>query len=575
MTIASNQFEDLKEQICNKQMWDKERFVIFDYEAGTGKSLNAQRFIGELTKEQPHKVLYVQRFARDEELSQTADTINKHADASVAVAYTSQDYKGKQAITKKLQAINSQVLCITHKMYSQICKGEHKELIEKRDILIIDEYPDLLEKVTVSLYDLSILWAECFIYDCPEIVEMATRFRDKIGRKDAMVQSGEMVFHSFQSVDYDDIRRNVSSTVKLIDNTNHRLILNKCLQLLETGGYVYEGELHTFQNNINFTLLKNNIILDANAGFDYRYELSNKFVVRKQVKTFEYARSTFHHIDVSTTKKSLNTYVDFDFNVIKSIEFEKRKGVLFITDKAKKEDLENCFLNVFGNYGNTIEEIAEGLNFSVDYFGNIIGTNIYRDFDTVIVMKTPNFEYLTYVLTNMFYKIKEGQPVESITVFQHDDIEQLRKTTVAGEIYQAIKRINRDNSQSAEIFVYSDFQGAVEVIVKQLPQVNFMKGTMEVSKKRKDYDSSNRLQESAVYEVQRVILEAMNEGLKSVKKKNIRKQAGIKDAGNFSKILRELERFFAEHGIRNAGQELIFNSSLTNNGVQDERLNSA
>ncbi|KZB89817.1 hypothetical protein A2U94_19495 [Bacillus sp. VT 712] len=42
-----------------------------------------------------------------------------------------------------------------------------------------------------------------------------------------------------------------------------------------------------------------------------------------------------------------------------------------------------------------------GVQQSIDYFGNLIGKNDYRLMDTVIVLKTPNFNYETYVLDKL------------------------------------------------------------------------------------------------------------------------------------------------------------------------------
>lgn len=559
MKIDINQFKDLKEQIYNPKMWGKELFIVFDYEAGTGKSLFAQRYIGEMTKKQQHKVLYVQRFSRDEELNNTADTINDYAGKNVAVAYTSKDYTDKQANQKKLRAINSQVLCITHKMYSQICKGEHKELSNNRDILIIDEYPDLVEKISISQSDLTRLW---FDYGHSEIEKVVTMLRDRLKGDSVLTINHEIKYHSFESVEYDYIKKAMIHAMDSIEKQEHKAILQKCVKLLNNGGYAYEGGFHTYDDSIDFVMLKNNIILDANAGFDHRYEMSNKFVVRKQEKMFEYANSRVHHIDVNTTKKALSKYVDFAGKVLETVQLEQRKGVLFVTDKANKDELNDCILRHYSNVGETIEEIEETLEckISVDYFGNIIGVNTYRDYETVVIMKTPNYDYLTYVLTGMLYKSKDGLSVESIRPFQDDEIETLRKTIVAGEIYQAIKRINRDNSQSAEIFVFSDSQEAVELVVKQLPNVSYTKSSMEVSNKRKDYDASSRLDGSAVTEVQEILTEALKAGVERIKKKEIREQVGVTKS-YFPKVLNKLTPFLTKHNISIDVRELIFDKS--------------
>ncbi|MEC2157663.1 DEAD/DEAH box helicase family protein [Virgibacillus halodenitrificans] len=153
MIDYKNYFHELRQHILDESKWDKSNFVVFNHEAGTGKSQSTFRFIGEMTKEKAHRVLYVQRFVRDDELNKTVDTINEHAGKRVAEGVYS---KEKQStIRKKAKA---QVLCISHQMYKQICLGNREELKNERNLLIIDEYPDLVEKVSVTLDDIAYLW---------------------------------------------------------------------------------------------------------------------------------------------------------------------------------------------------------------------------------------------------------------------------------------------------------------------------------------------------------------------------------------------------------------------------------
>lgn len=89
MKIADNYFKELHERIMNEEKWVKDKFVVYSYEAGTGKSQNTLRFIAEMTKEKPHRVLYVQKFVKDDELINTVATINDHAGKRVAEGFHS------------------------------------------------------------------------------------------------------------------------------------------------------------------------------------------------------------------------------------------------------------------------------------------------------------------------------------------------------------------------------------------------------------------------------------------------------------------------------------------------------
>ncbi|QRG65961.1 hypothetical protein [Brevibacillus choshinensis] len=561
MILNNTYFEELKEQITNQEKWDRAHFHVFNHEAGTGKSRSAHQIIGEMAKDHPFRVLYVQRFVRDDELDNTVLAINQHAGKTIAERFAKED---TQKEVRKKRAEEAQVLCITHKMYSQICKDEHQELIRNRQILIIDEYPDLLERITVSLEDICYLWGYYPTHGFDVIEELAKDFREKLYSYEsrALTQIKTMELVEFNSTQYEKYRTAIPAIKKKISDKAHEKLLNKFEQVMKNGCFFYEGKFYTFDNQYEYKMLNNNIILDANAGFDFRYELFHKFIVRNQDKVFDYSNSTFMHFEINTGKKDLAQYINFPEKVLDTISLEDRKSVLLITDMANKENVEGSLCYHFSQYGDTLLEIENRMSckFSVDYFGNIIGVNQYRDYDTVVVMKTPNFDYLTYALTYLFYQTKNNRPVESVPIFSHDGVENIRKATVAGEIYQAIKRINRDNSQNSQIYVFTSNQDAIDIVLYQLPNIQYRKEKMDLVSKRK-YDSSNR-KESSLFEknieqIKNLLIELKGQGISSVKKKELREKVGVSDPAYFSKILGVMGLFFEQLNIINSGQKLI------------------
>lgn len=557
-------FNELKEQIIDQEMWDAEHFHVFDYEAGMGKTRTAQEVVGELTKEHPYRVLYVQRFVRDNELDNTVSTINQHAGREVAVRYASEDAKKKG---NKKKAVEAQVLCITTNMYLQFCKGEHKEFWTDRDILVIDEYPDFIERISVSLQDIQNLWGG-WGFQFAEMDLLANNLRNDLAliqEKANVPKVDKMIFVDFISSDNKISGELLRELTAIETEKEKRELLNKFLQLLQNGCYYYEGQFHTFQRN-TLVMLKSNIILDAN-GFDYRYELSDKFILRKQGKMLDYSRSTFYHYEVNTSKSELKQYADFFENVLDKIQVEGKKGVLFVTDKENVNPLIQTLENHLRQYGETLEEISAHTQtpINVDYFGNIIGVNNYRHYDTVVLLKTPYFDYLSYALSYFYFQRTDLKPVADIEIFQQIDVESIKKTVVAGELYQAIKRINRENSQQAEFHVFTDYQEAIDVVLQQLQSVNYKAVKMEVARKRK-YDNSKRagnsLTQQRVLLLQDMLMQYKNEGRASVKKADVREAIGVQDKGNFSKFLRSIMLFMEANRICSKGQEFVF---LTDN----------
>lgn len=153
--INGRDFSKLRHKIFDFHHWDSKVFEVFPYEAGSGKSLTTHHFLGELAIKTNHRVLYVQLFSSDGRLQETVDRINKKADKKVAVKFDGEDSK-KSGMRKT--AIEAQILCITHNMYFSVCQGEHPELIQDREILIIDEFPNIMHPITVTLDDISRLF---------------------------------------------------------------------------------------------------------------------------------------------------------------------------------------------------------------------------------------------------------------------------------------------------------------------------------------------------------------------------------------------------------------------------------
>lgn len=566
MNTIENYFNDLVDQITNPAKWNQDKFVVFNHEAGTGKSRNTHQILGEMTKVQKYKVLFVQRFIKDNELENAVNSINLHAGRKVAVSYTGEDTRKVKA---KELLLERQVVCISHQMYIQVCKGEHKYLVKNREILIIDEYPDLLEKFTITSNEVGQLWAECNKRGVPAIGEWALLLRNLMDQE--CTSHKLMEFNNFAGKEKKLYVAEVKSAIeKLTDDQSkeYKTILKKSIQLVENGGYLFEGGLHTFDGTCKFTLLKNNIILDANAVFDYRYGLSSRFDIRPKQKKYEYSRDTLYHFEIDTTKKGLKRNNDFIQEALKEIKLDGRNGILFITELAYVEKLKEHVLKFYTHYGHSLPEIEEKLNckISIDYFGNIIGVNHYREYDTIVLLKTPNYDYLTYVSTFHYYSQAENKTMSNIELFKHEDVEAIRKSSVAGELYQAIKRINRDNNKEAHIYLFTAFKEAVDLVVEQLPNIKYIHidPSINSTKNRRKYNSTNRNDSSKLEKAKSLLLNAKGKGIEKMKKGELRELLEIKDASGLSLILKKLEAelFMRQHGISRCGQTIWFEDNL-------------
>lgn len=309
--------------------------MVFNHEAGTGKSQSTFRFIGEMTKEKDHRVLYVQRFIRDDELDKTVDTINEFAGKRVAEGV----YKEKPSLVKK--NAEAQVLCISHQMYKQICLGNRKDLINNRHLLIIDEYPDLVEKISVTLDDIAYIWGRNI--GNKFLDNLANLLREKHHNCEAQQESGsdnKMLYVTFNEKEFDVYKEKASTISDSPNNAKETAILSRINQVMANGCLFYEQAFHTFNNQLTFKLFDGNILLDANSGFDSRYSLSSLFDVRLQGKFYDYSPSHLRHFDVNTGKKELKMQINLVENVFKKISLETKRKVLIVTDKENAETME-------------------------------------------------------------------------------------------------------------------------------------------------------------------------------------------------------------------------------------------
>ena len=549
MNNKEKYFSELREQIIKEEKWDKDHFIVFNHEASSGKSQSTFRFIAEFCNEKMNRVIYVQKFVRDEELLNTVATINHHAGRKIAEGFHS-----KMNRKEEKEALKAQVICISHQMYLEICKGNRLELVENRDVLIIDEFVDTVERITLSGRDIGEIWMKAI--EVNQLESIAYLLRKKFYDYKNMPNKNKICYIDFKGKEYDSYKNLLFQNTTVLNKKVGDSLLVKLQQILTNGCLYFENAFHTFNNKIKLHLLKNNIILDANGGFDYRYQLSSQFIVKKQEKFFEYTSSTLRHFKIKTDKTALKKQINLAESVFKNISLEDKEKTLIITDKENSDNLRNKVSEYLDSFG--YEKLEVESKVKIDYFGNLIGVNLYRDFNTVIVLKTPFYDYLSYVLMYFYLQVMEKKDMEDIIMFENEAVEKIRKTVVGGELYQGIKRINRDNSQSAQIIVCTDYQEAIEVVLEQLPQIQYKKDVLSVAKVKELPENSSPVR---IAKVEKYLLEKMEAGVEKVSKKELRELVGISDSSNFNhQVLSNLTPFIERYGIKVINRYLILNT---------------
>lgn len=550
-------FEILQQYIINKDYWKKDGFNIFNFEAGTGKSRFTKLILGQMCRLYDYKVLFVQLFKRDGQLDETVEEINSSAGKAVAYAYSSESKKTKD--TK--QAIQAQVLCVTHNLYKMISRGFHSELIRDRQILVIDEFIELMKPVTVNLQTIKNLWGD-YSYEEAQIVADMLRRKLEYYRK-CTAKQNEMIFVDFKKSEYDKYRDAIDTLIRKCEVKKEKSMLNNLQIIVQNGALWYEDGFHFYNSRYTYKLLENNIILDANGKFEYRYKISNLFNLIEQPITNEYSESTFYHFRINSGKNGIKINQDFYKKVLENIDIVSGSKILFITDLDGENQLEDAIRKHFTEYGDSFLQIQASLKveMSINHFGGIKGLNKYRDYDTVVVLKTPNFPYICYAQNLLFYKADFMVEGSSIKLFKDDDSESIRNTIIAGEIYQALKRINRSNDKPGKYYLFSSNEEAVKIVLSQFPGIKYVYKKLRIDKKQKEPEFVSQI--SLSLERQKIaeeyLLKCKDDGMGQLRKNELRTKVGITDKGNFTRFLRTMTDFFVQNDIVLKGQSLLFN----------------
>lgn len=87
--------------------------------------------------------------------------------------------------------------------------------------------------------------------------------------------------------------------------------------------------LYSFYKDTDYILAKeNNIILDANGGFDGRYKFRKDILkLDYQIKVFNYEDSCINFYPIATTKTALKGYKNIILDVANYIEKWQSKGI--------------------------------------------------------------------------------------------------------------------------------------------------------------------------------------------------------------------------------------------------------
>ncbi|MBC8587124.1 DEAD/DEAH box helicase [Paratissierella segnis] len=569
----NNQINFLKEEILNGK--NKNRFSVINGEAGLGKTLYTEQALAKLAL-QNRKAIFVRKFVED--CVGSAKRINKQCKKEVAIAIHTGNYKELKEI---LDSYN--ILVITHKRYIDLSKNkaERKLFTQNREVLVIDEEIDMLDEMvytTNRIEEFDSLLERGIIRDlyniCTKEIESflktnktRTFFKTSINVSKELKQLKNLITNSRlrEFVKTDIIFDNNIETA-IISKDDKEILMTKSdfikeIEVLENFinhvCYVENSFMYSYDRQIKFWKLENNLVLDATASVNYIYSISKQFTVKKDKKVVNHKNWIMYIVKQNTTKSNKAKTE----NIYDVINKEINNIALF-------GDLDKTLI-----IGNKEEQKYIHTSKYIDYawFGNITGKNDWKDFSKAFIIHNPQFPFHTYIAKYQLYAGEKALLKENLGIVRNGQVvrfisqklEKLRQTTIASEIYQAIKRINRLNSQNAEVYFMNNDNEIIDIVISQFKNINVKEYKLEEEIKYKEtkMDLYNKKRQENSYAVAFIkLLSTLEKG--KYKKSLLREQIGYKNNNTFARdVLNKIEvaEYMSANSIVTKGQSVIVN----------------
>ncbi|MET3208800.1 UNVERIFIED_CONTAM: hypothetical protein ABIC26_001739 [Paenibacillus sp. PvR008] len=603
---------------------DPNTFVVIDLEASLGKSMQTNRILKDYIESyqftginygKPYrKFLLVKRFAKDVEDSEEyiGENIDRlyqgFGDSSEriigkgrhVVGITSESWQ--KHYRHNLEAVrDSDVLIITHSRYKMLCEddklrrwfteGRHTQIIDERidfDIVSFSrsEYDSILSVLPHTLHPLLYDATKGLLDQANECERMKTSEGKKLSsrgiiRCHSKIDSLEPIYAIYEL--YNALDKNKSEIIRnkgLAAYNNLMGIVQRLQLFYQNTCYYNYYSLSTYNKMHRLFCLANNVILDANGQIDYLYSVKNgntKFVLDKQSRIIDHSGSTITHITFNTSKTSIhkklntetgkNEYFEKISNFIKR-NFKLGKRYLIVLQKEfvlSDNGDESGFIRQLRQAGFTDIAIGDeynGESISVNWYGNLIGKNTWRDFDCCYLLGTPNPRFESHVIHLCQYTDKHDWRIGLGVVkngktksFKNPDLEKIRQGTIISEMYQTVKRVQRNPKPQAEIYIVTNEEEVFSGVTKQLKHIKIAKPIQLVVD---DFVSKHKLNGDVELSTEATMTERIMDWLLSQPpgtylKKDIAKQFNISTtnfARHFNKDLILVQTYIGTKQIR-------------------------
>ncbi|WP_350474266.1 hypothetical protein [Psychrobacillus psychrotolerans] len=413
---------------------------------------------------------------------------------------------------------NIDVIIITHSRYIALCLDDDLRLAfsERREVLIIDE------KINFPTYSFSEVYYENIRRMLPSIV-LKDEF-DKICKdlriileKQQTANNQNLVIRMRPSNSKDKIQHFlelINLNINDIKDLTKRSAIQNCAQGIEqwySTMCIYNGgNIITFNRKHRLWGLKNNIILDASSNIDGVYHISEDYNVVSEKRIIDHSNSTFHIIPFNTGKGNIKKHeTEYFKEIAKKIKHYHKENdqTLIICHKDNFPLIEEQLLRLsindihvakvtieFGEEKRQIERVKQ--SFAINWFGNIIGKNEYTDFSNCWIIGTPNIPLGQYPIQYMMYSKQKDLTNKKLELiqgsFKNKIFNELKNGYVASEIYQSLKRIQRNVLPNGNFFIVNNNKTITDLVLGEIKGVkNIEEIELDFVQKKKQESESN------------------------------------------------------------------------------------
>jgi hypothetical protein len=514
-----------------------ENFVVYGLEPGAKKSFLTDQIIAKNYETAYSRTFLIAKKFKTA-VQESVNRINEQSHHVIATGITSDNWGEFQGSLSILPHIP--VIVITHERYLNLSLNpEIQSFFEhNRHTLIIDEFL-APPTITFSEYEhnkiINYLQSRTLRNELDNLCDsFFSEVTFRRGDKSKIIACSPSI----------DIERLSEFKKKVSANRNAIMFPNLVMEYLDglktlsrCHCYHYGGRITAYDERIKLWGLKNNIVLDANAGIDKRYNCSPVMILDVQPKINDFSNSKIRIVSLNSSKAGKKLIVDYHEKIAQAIRLCKSNDdkTLIVCHKEEENELLIPQLIQQG-FSVGIGDAYDGEDLAVAHFGDILGKNQWRDFNQVWCIATPNLTIEAYVLFRDFF-LNIGRREDEISTcrkqggygFHDEELEDIRIGYLVGEIYQAVRRIDRNNQHGSEIYLVTKSQRVIDDLIRQLPGIQ-TGDPIDLGVEFNNENASNKVTDEKARQLADLLLSLPTN---DYTKKFLREQLGWKDASNF------------------------------------------